>query len=81
MKYTIWIKETARNWRKLPGMYGCWESIDGAITHAHGIAPSYIEVTVEDHVGAVIWRSGNPIDQYYRDRAASGLASQTARKP
>lgn len=73
--YTIWIKEPGRNWRKLPGVYGAWENLDPAIAHAHSIAPGFTEVTVEDHVGAVLWRSGNPIDQYYRDRAASGFAA------
>ena len=62
--YTIWIKEPGRNRRKLPGAYGARENLDHAVKYAHSIAPGFPEVTVEDNVGAVLWRSGNPIDQY-----------------
>jgi hypothetical protein len=57
MPCTIWTKEAGFNWRKLPGVYGCWENKDSAIEYARGIMAGYVEVTVENCLGRVEWRS------------------------
>lgn len=56
MRYQVWFKEPKRNWRRCPPPHGWWKNKDKAIEYAKSIVTPYVQVTVEDELGAVVFR-------------------------